>query len=168
MFENAEVIHRYTRADAIRDGILVDVSEAAREAGFKWPVALTAAAWGRCVAVPPGVLCQDEAGRLWDVLTMLRCSGWPSAAATGRKYASQSTSATTTGSGRRRWSNSRHSAAPAMTAHRASPSCCRMRVRRVTMQVDPFRRKEEFERNTDSWAIELTRRGNPKGTGACS
>src|SRR5262245_56087836 len=36
------------------------------------PVALTAAAWSRCVAVPPGVLCQDEAGRLWDVLTMLR------------------------------------------------------------------------------------------------
>ena len=33
---------------------------------------LTAAVWARCVAVPPGVLCQDEAGRLWDVLTMLR------------------------------------------------------------------------------------------------
>jgi hypothetical protein len=24
------------------------------------------------VAVPPGVVCQDEAGRLWDVLLMLR------------------------------------------------------------------------------------------------
>jgi hypothetical protein len=35
-------------------------------------VALTAAVWAKCVAVPPGVLCQDEAGRLWDVLTMLR------------------------------------------------------------------------------------------------
>ena len=43
-----------------------------------------------------------------------------------------------------------------------------MRVRRVTMQFDPFPRKEEFERNTNSWAIELTRRGNPKGTVACS
>jgi hypothetical protein len=72
MFENAEVIHAYTRADAIRDGVLIDVSATARDAGFKFPVALTAAAWSRCVAVPPGVPCQDEAGRVWDVLTMLR------------------------------------------------------------------------------------------------
>jgi hypothetical protein len=72
MFENTDLIHRYTRADALRDGVLIDVSATAREAGFKYPVALTAAAWAQCVAVPPGVLCQDEAGRLWDVLTMLR------------------------------------------------------------------------------------------------
>jgi hypothetical protein len=72
MFENAELIHRYTRADAIRDGVLIDVSTTARAAGFTFPVALTAAAWARCVEVPPGVLCQNEAGRLWDVLTMLR------------------------------------------------------------------------------------------------
>jgi hypothetical protein len=26
------------------------------------------------VAVPPGVACQDEAGRLWDVLWLLRCA----------------------------------------------------------------------------------------------
>jgi hypothetical protein len=78
MFENTDPIHRYTRADAIRDGVLIDVSATAREAGFRWPVALTAAVWARCVAVPPGVVCQDEAGRLWDVLTMLRfavCGG---------------------------------------------------------------------------------------------
>jgi hypothetical protein len=30
------------------------------------------AAWAKCVAVPPRVLCQDEAGRLWDALTMPR------------------------------------------------------------------------------------------------
>jgi len=72
MFENADLIHRYTRADAIRDGVLIDVSATAREAGFKFPVALTAAVWGKYVAVPPGVVCQDEAGRLWDVLVMLR------------------------------------------------------------------------------------------------
>jgi hypothetical protein len=72
MFENADYVHRYTRADAIRDGVLIDVSQTAREAGFCWPVALTSTVWERCVTVPPGVLCQDEAGRLWDVLTMLR------------------------------------------------------------------------------------------------
>jgi hypothetical protein len=72
MFENADLIHKYTRADAIRDGVFFDVSATAKEAGFKFPVALTAAVWALCVEVPPGVLCQDEAGRLWDVLTMLR------------------------------------------------------------------------------------------------
>ncbi len=37
-------------------------------------MALTRAAWERCVSVPPGVACQDEAGRLWDVLWVLRCA----------------------------------------------------------------------------------------------
>jgi hypothetical protein len=74
MFENADLIHRYSRAEALRDGVLIDVSETAREAGIRWPVALTAAVWAKCVAVPPGVACQDEAGRLWDLLWMLRCA----------------------------------------------------------------------------------------------
>ena len=74
MFDNDEPIHSYSRADAIADGVLVDVSDAAREAGIRFPVALTRAAWERCVTVPPGVICQDEAGRLWDVLFLLRCA----------------------------------------------------------------------------------------------
>jgi hypothetical protein len=72
MFDDADLIHRYSRADALCDGVLIDASRAAREAGFHYPVALTAAAWAKCVAVSPGVVCQDDAGRLWDVLTMLR------------------------------------------------------------------------------------------------
>jgi hypothetical protein len=44
----------------------------AKDAGSRDPVVLTAAVWAQCVAVPHGVACQDEAGRLWDVLTMLR------------------------------------------------------------------------------------------------
>ena len=71
MFEEADLIHRYSRADALRDGALIDVSVTAREAGIRWPVALTCAAWGRCVSVPPGVECQDERGRLWDVVWLL-------------------------------------------------------------------------------------------------
>jgi hypothetical protein len=43
MFGNEDLIHRYTRA-----------------------------VWERCVTVPSGVVCQDEAGRLWDVLWLLR------------------------------------------------------------------------------------------------
>ncbi|MDE0172411.1 MAG: hypothetical protein OYH76_11740 [Defluviicoccus sp.] len=66
-------ISTYTRAQAIEDGYLVDVSETAREAGFKVPVALTRAVWDRLVALPEGYLgFQDEAGRLWDVLWMAR------------------------------------------------------------------------------------------------
>jgi hypothetical protein len=71
MFENFDYIHSYSRAQAIADGVLIDVSETAKEAGIRFPTALTAAAWSRCVAVPPGVACQDEAGRLWDVLFLL-------------------------------------------------------------------------------------------------
>ena len=74
MFEEADLISRYSRADAIRDGVLIDVSATAHEAGIRWPVALTAAVWGRCVSVPPGVPCQDENGRLWDVCWLLACA----------------------------------------------------------------------------------------------
>ena len=67
------VISVYTRAQAIGDGILVDVSETAREAGFKIPVAITRTVWERLVALPEGYLgFQDEGGRLWDVLWMAR------------------------------------------------------------------------------------------------
>ena len=67
------VISVYTRAQAIEDGILVDVSDTAREAGFKIPVAVTRSVWDRLVALPEGYLgFQDESGRLWDVLWMAR------------------------------------------------------------------------------------------------
>ena len=67
------VVSVYTRAQAIEDGILVDVSETAREAGFKIPVAVSRTVWDRLVALPEGYRgFQDEAGRLWDVLWMAR------------------------------------------------------------------------------------------------
>ena len=67
------VIFAYTRAQAIEDGILVDVSETAREAGFRIPVAVTRTVWDRLIALPEGYLgFQGEGGRLWDVLWMAR------------------------------------------------------------------------------------------------
>ena len=67
------LIHAYTRADALADGSLVDVTTVAREAGFTVPVAVTRAVWLDCVAwADDGGACQDEAGRLWDVLWMAR------------------------------------------------------------------------------------------------
>ena len=69
-----EVIYSYTRAQAIDDGVLIDATEMAREAGFKWPVALTVAAWSDCVAWSDAdnerQVYQDQSGRLWDVLFM--------------------------------------------------------------------------------------------------
>ena len=44
MFEEADLIHSYTRADALRDGFLIDVTATAAEAGICWPVALLAVA----------------------------------------------------------------------------------------------------------------------------
>lgn len=72
MFEDAELIHRYSRAQAIADGVLVDVTATAKEAGITYPTAVTHAVFERHVRVPDGVIGQDERGRLWDVLWMLR------------------------------------------------------------------------------------------------
>ncbi|CAN5465732.1 hypothetical protein BH09VER1_BH09VER1_25910 [soil metagenome] len=62
------LISSYTRAQAIEDGNLVDVSETAREAGFRFPVALTAACWSVVETIPKRHSYQDVKGRLWDVL----------------------------------------------------------------------------------------------------
>jgi hypothetical protein len=75
-----EAIDTYNRAQAIADGLLVEVAEGiTREAGFTVPVAVTAAAWADCVAWSDADnqrtgACQDEQGRLWDVLWMTRCA----------------------------------------------------------------------------------------------
>ncbi len=49
MSNNFEMIHSYTRKQAIDDGLLIDVSEMAKEAGFKWPIAITATVWNQHV-----------------------------------------------------------------------------------------------------------------------
>lgn len=74
MTDGAELIFAYSRAQALEDGVLAEVpAKLAREAGFTVHVALTAGARGAAVAVPPHLRgLQDETGRLWDVLTVLR------------------------------------------------------------------------------------------------
>jgi hypothetical protein len=66
------VIFSYTRKQAIEDGVLVDVSQVAEEAGIKLPTAITQAVFADYVAVPPELEGeQDVSGRLWDVMWML-------------------------------------------------------------------------------------------------
>jgi hypothetical protein len=66
------VVFRYTRANALSDGVLIDVSKLAKEAGFKFPTAVTAGVWQKCIAIAESVKWNDETGRLWDVLNVLR------------------------------------------------------------------------------------------------
>ena len=68
-----DIVFTYTRAQALQDGVLIDVSEKAREAGFRLPVAVTAALWEDVAAIPPSYQgIQDVQGRLWDLLWMAR------------------------------------------------------------------------------------------------
>jgi hypothetical protein len=85
-------IYSYTRAQAITDGVLVDLTSVTDDkgqrlcpqAGFKVPVAMTRTAWAKTVEAggtwkPEGdgeslelKGGQSLTGRLWDVLRMLR------------------------------------------------------------------------------------------------
>ena len=61
------LISAYSRADALSDGQLIDISTLARELGFRWPVAVTAALWHGYLAPPANLI-----GLTWDVLSVLR------------------------------------------------------------------------------------------------
>jgi hypothetical protein len=66
------IVYTYTRAHAVSDGFQIEVTKTAQEAGIRFPVFLTRAVYDAHVTVPPDVEAQDEAGRLWDILTLLR------------------------------------------------------------------------------------------------
>ena len=72
-FDDMPVIFRYTRQEAIDDGVLVDLSAWAKETGFRIPVACTSAVWHELIVPPQGTkeLGQSERGRAHDVLWML-------------------------------------------------------------------------------------------------
>ena len=67
-----ETICVYSRADAIEDGVLIDVTKIAKEAGFKVPVAVTSSVWMDCIVWTDEdtKTYQDQEGRLWDVIYM--------------------------------------------------------------------------------------------------
>jgi hypothetical protein len=76
MEEGFVLISTYSRAQAIEDGTLFDVTEVAREAGISLPTALTREVWEWFVALSPAAkeACNDERGRLHDILWMFRCA----------------------------------------------------------------------------------------------
>ena len=89
-WSDADIIDIYTRRQAIDDGVLVQLSgpgyqgdpwipAMVAEAGFRYPVAMTATAFCSYVSPLEGdgeelAPCQDIKGRLWDVLWMLKAA----------------------------------------------------------------------------------------------
>jgi len=67
--DDDDLIYAYTRSQALEDGVLVDVSKMAGEAGFLFPTAITADLHAR---ITPNerekALGQSYEGRLWDVV----------------------------------------------------------------------------------------------------
>jgi hypothetical protein len=74
--EPFEIISRYTRAQALDDGGLVDVTAQAKEAGIKIPTAMTRAVWNQYVELTPAAreAGNDMEGRRWDILWMFRAA----------------------------------------------------------------------------------------------
>jgi hypothetical protein len=68
---DAPVIFTYTRQQALADGFHREITDIAKEEGFKHRTFITQNAWARAIKVPEGVVGQDERGRLHDVLMML-------------------------------------------------------------------------------------------------
>ena len=78
MFTNDDLICSYTRAEALADGVLIDVSERAQRAGIQYPTACTAGVWSLIECLPAndtdtlaGVVA---AVRLAEVLTAMRAA----------------------------------------------------------------------------------------------
>ena len=69
-----DVIYAYTRAQALADGVLVDFTELAREAGFTWPTAVSDHLYSEYLVPALPLLAEGQSltGRLWDVLNVLR------------------------------------------------------------------------------------------------
>lgn len=75
LFDSNNLIFAYTRAEAIADGELVDVTADAMKSGFKIPVAVTRAVWNDYIQWnnedTDRQTNQDKSGRLADALWML-------------------------------------------------------------------------------------------------
>jgi hypothetical protein len=77
-----EVIHSYTRKQAIEDGVLIDLADAklgelsklAAQLRYQYPIAMTATAFNKYVLPSERAkqMGQCGAGRLWDLLAMLK------------------------------------------------------------------------------------------------
>lgn len=61
-----QIISSYGREQALADGVLIDVSYMARQAGIRYPVAVTSNLYESYINHG------DKEGRLWDILWLFR------------------------------------------------------------------------------------------------
>jgi len=76
-FSNDDIIFAYTRADALRDGVLVELpQDLCRNAGIIVSVAVTRAIWDEYISSEylSELTDQDVPGRIWDLLWMFSCA----------------------------------------------------------------------------------------------
>jgi Family of unknown function (DUF6573) len=73
MFESSDIISTYTREEALNDGVLIDLSEKAKESGFKVPFAVTDTLFN--TYLNPSKELQEYGqslnGRMYDMFFML-------------------------------------------------------------------------------------------------
>lgn len=68
--EEFDFIIKYTRSDAIRDKVIIPISDKMiREAGFKVPIAMTCTLFEKYIKTE--LPTQSEPGRIWDMLCIL-------------------------------------------------------------------------------------------------
>lgn len=74
--ENFELIYTYTRKQAIKDGVLIDVSDQAQQSGFKVPVAVTDHLFNGYVVPAEGLAGEGQSveGRLHDLFWMCQAA----------------------------------------------------------------------------------------------
>ena len=72
--DDFNLIYSYSRAQAIEDGVLIDVTTQAKEAGFKFHTVVTDNLLHSYIALPAGLQGEGQSveGRLRDVLLVLR------------------------------------------------------------------------------------------------
>ena len=73
-FDDAELIYSYTRKQALEDSILIDISQQAKESGFKIPAAVSDNLFHQYIKPPEGLEGEGQSarGRIHDVLHMLK------------------------------------------------------------------------------------------------
>ncbi len=64
--------HRYTRTQAIDDGLLIDVGQAAQDVEIGCPTAISSTVWNSYVQVRKSASWQDERERLGNIMAALR------------------------------------------------------------------------------------------------
>lgn len=87
LFDGAPIISAYTVADAVADGLFHPApDQIRREAGYRCPVIFTQEAWAYAIQWDDDdPRLQDETGRLWDVLMMMRRAAQQAIRAVGER-----------------------------------------------------------------------------------